>query len=131
MKPELIVTAMLDDVSISSLVGGRIAVTQLPQNTTFPALVITVISTLPEPSVDYRHEPRARSRVQINPIAATPAAVQAIHEAVRALLDFQHHVTAAGKTVVSSRLEMMGQLDKDNEAGVWTQPADYIVLWVE
>jgi hypothetical protein len=69
--------------------------------------------------------------VQINPLAATIAEVKSIHAALRAVMDFKHSQTVAGKLVMSCRLDLMGLLDKDNDAGVWTQPADYVLQWYE
>lgn len=132
MSIETIVAAWLADSTITALVGDRRALSQLPQNSTFPALVYQVIDMTPQPIVAYQTTAqRARARVQINPLAGTIAEVQAIHTALRALLDFKHHVVIAGKTIVTSRLELLGPTDKDNDAGVWTQPADYTITWVE
>lgn len=132
MSIETIVAAWLADSTITALVGDRRALSQLPQNSTFPALVYQVVDMTPQPVVAYQvGAQRARARVQINPLAATVTEVQAIHAAIRALLDFKHSVVIAGKTIVSARLELLGPTDKDSEAGVWTQPADYTITWVE
>lgn len=132
MSIETIVATWLADATITALVGDRRALSQLPQNSTFPALVYQVVDMTPQPIVAYQTTAqRARARVQLNPLAGTIAEVQAIHAALRALLDFKHNVVVAGKTIVTSRLELLGPTDKDNDAGVWTQPADYMITWVE
>jgi len=132
MSAEAIVAAFMNDASITALVSTRKALAQLPQNTTFPALVYTVISLVPKPIVAYQTTAqRARARVQINPIATTQASVIAIHAAVRAVMDFKHQTTVGGHIVVSSRLDMIGPIERDVDAGVWTQPADYQILFVE
>ena len=132
MSAEAIVAAFMADASITALVSTRKALAQLPQNTTYPAIVYTIISVVPQPIVAYQQSgQRALARVQINPMGATIASVLAMHAAIRAVMDFKHTVSMGGHTVVSSRLDLIGPIDKDNEGGIWTQPADYQILFVE
>jgi hypothetical protein len=132
MNPELIIAAMLNTQGISALVGTRRAMTQLPQNTAFPALVYTVIDDIPLPNLRLNVAPqRAQARVQINPLAKTIAEVKAIHEQVRLAMDFKLQQTFAGKTVISSRLDIFGTPEKDLDTGIWTQSADYLVSYYE
>lgn len=132
MNPELIVAAMLSTQGISALVGTRRAMTQLPQNTAFPALVYTVIDDIPLPNLRFNVVPqRAQARVQINPLAKTIAEVKAIHEQVRLAMDFKLQQTFAGKTVISSRLDIFGTPEKDLDTGIWTQSADYLMSYYE
>ena len=132
MNAELIVAALLNVPAVTAMVGTKRALSQLPQNTKPPAVVYQVIDSVPMPNLNF-NEPQAmaRARVQINPLALSIAEVKSIHAAVRAALDFQHHTTAAGKTIVSCRLDMLGPVDKDIETGIWTQPADYILQYYE
>ena len=132
MNPELIIAAMLNTQGISALVGTRRAMTQLPQNTAFPALVYTVIDDIPLPNLRFNVVPqRAQARVQINPLARTIAEVKAIHEQVRLAMDFKLQQTFAGKTVISSRLDIFGTPEKDLDTGIWTQSADYLMSYYE
>ena len=132
MNPELIVAAMLNTQGISALVGTRRAMTQLPQNTAFPALVYTVIDDIPLPNLRFNVvAQRAQARVQINPLAKTIAEVKAIHEQVRLAMDFKLQQTFAGKTVISSRLDIFGTPEKDLDTGIWTQSADYLMSYYE
>ncbi len=132
MNPELIIAAMLNTQGISALVGTRRAMTQLPQNTAFPALVYTVIDDIPLPNLRFSEVPqRAQARVQINPLAKTIAEVKAIHEQVRLAMDFKLQQTFAGKTVISSRLDIFGTPEKDLDTGIWTQSADYLMSYYE
>ena len=132
MNPELIVAAMLNTQGISALVGTRRAMTQLPQNTAFPALVYTVIDDIPLPNLRFNVVPqRAQARVQINPLAKTIAEVKTIHEQVRLAMDFKLQQTFAGKTVISSRLDIFGTPEKDLDTGIWTQSADYLLSYYE
>lgn len=132
MNPELIIAAFLADASITALVGTRKALSQLPQNTTFPALVYQVVTANPQPHLNYAGEPQmAQARIQINPLAVTVGEVKAIHAAVRAVMDFKQQVIVAGKRVVSCRLDTVGPADRDIESGLWTQPADYMLVYYE
>jgi hypothetical protein len=132
MNPELIIAAMLNTQGISALVGTRRAMTQLPQNTAFPALVYTIIDDIPLPNLRFNVVPqRAQARVQINPLAKTIAEVKAIHEQVRLAMDFKLQQTFAGKTVISSRLDIFGTPEKDLDTGIWTQSADYLMSYYE
>ena len=132
MSAELIVEAMLSASNIVAIVGSRRALSQLPQNTAMPAIVYSIIDVIPMPNVGYQNGPqRAQARVQINPLASGIAGVKAIHDAVRQAMDFKHQITVAGQTVISCRLESMGMAERDNEAGIWTQPYDYILQFIE
>ena len=132
ISAELIIATMLNVPGVVDLVGSRRALAQLPPNTAMPALVYTVIDSRPAPNVAYQSgEQRALARVQINPLATTIAGVKAIHDAVRGVLDFQHQTIVVGQKVISCRLDLMGPVDKDNDAGVWTQPYDYLLHFVE
>lgn len=132
ISAELIVATMLNTPAVVALVGTRRALVQLPPNTPMPALVYTVIDSKPTPNVAYQlGEQRALARIQINPLAATIGEVKAIHDAVRSVLDFKHQTIVVGQKVISCRLDLMGPVDKDSDAGVWTQPYDYLLNFVE
>jgi hypothetical protein len=132
MNPEIIVAAMLNDPGVNSLVFTRKALSQLPQNTGFPAVVYRIVDAFPEPELAFNSQSqKVKARVQINPLGTTIADVKSIHAAIRQALDFKHHQIFAGKTVISCRFEMLGAMDKDNDAGVWTQSADYILVYKE
>ena len=132
ISAELIVATMLNTPAVVALVGTRRALVQLPPNSPMPALVYTVIDSKPTPNVAYQlGEQRALARIQINPLAATIGEVKAIHDAVRSVLDFKHQTIVVGQKVISCRLDLMGPVDKDSDAGVWTQPYDYLLNFVE
>lgn len=131
MNPEIIMANILSGTSIKDLVGTRVALGQLPDNTTYPAIVYQVVDAYPEPNVNYSGSQRARARIQINPIAATLAEVKAIHAAIRSELDFLHQETVLTKLIISCRFASLGPADKDTDAGLWTQPADYLLIWTE
>lgn len=132
MNAEIIVATLLSNASITALVGARRALVQLPQNTAYPALVYNLIDSVPQPNVAYQYgAQRASARIQINPLAQTVAEIKAIHTAIRAVLDFKHQQIVAGKKVISCRFDMMQPMDKDLDANIWTQAADYILDYYE
>lgn len=126
MSAESIVAAWLTDSTIAALVGSRVALHELPQGTTYPNITYHVVSAVPAPIVAYQTGPqRAWSRVQINPQALTLPEVFAIHDALRALMDFKHSITIGGKLIVSSRVDTFGPVSKDVMTLAWTKPVDY------
>lgn len=132
MNPEIIIAALLADSSITALVSTRKALGQLPQNTAYPAIVYNVVDGVPQPNVAYQHgAQRAFSRVQINPLAQTIGEIKSIHAAIRNVLDFKHQQTVAGKLVVSCRFDSLQPMEKDLDANIWTQAADYILTYYE
>ncbi len=132
ISAELIIATMLNTPAIVALVGNRRALAQLPPNTPMPALVYNVIDSKPTPNLNYQlGEQRALARIQINPLATTIGEVKTIHEAVRAALDFKHQTIVIDQKFISCRLDLMGSVDKDTDAGVWTQPYDYLLNFVE
>jgi len=131
MNAEIIVGALLNVPEITALVGQKRALSQLPTNTKPPALVYQVIDSVPMPNVNFSEPAMARARVQINPLAMTIAEVKSIHAAVRNALDFKHQVLAAGKTVISCRLDIQGVAQKDPETDIWTQSVDYVLRYYE
>jgi uracil phosphoribosyltransferase len=132
MSAEQIVSTWLSDASITALVGSRRALSQLPQNTAYPALVYQVVTNTPAPHLNYATERQESvARVQLNPLARDIATIKSIHSALRALLDFRHNIVIAGKTIISCRLGVAGVVEKDNDLGIWTQSADYVLRYYE
>ena len=132
MNPEFIIGTWLTDASISALVGDRVAAGQLPQNTTYPAIVYNTVDAFPEPNVAGPNDTQlAQARIQFNPITVNKSGLKQISTALRTLLDFKHQVTIGGKLVISMRLIDIGPLERDLDAGLWTQPIDYRLRWYE
>ena len=132
MNAELIMASLLNADSITNIVGNRRALGQLPQNTSYPALVYRLIDNVPQPNVDYRNGPqRASARFQINPLGSSISEIKAIHSAIRSVLDFKQQQTVAGKLIVSCRLVIVNPMEKDIESNIWTQSADYILTYYE
>lgn len=132
MNAEIIIAALLNDASITALVGSRKALLQLPQNTAYPAVVYNLVDGVPQPNVAYQYgAQRAFARFQINPLAQTVTEIKAIHAAIRNVLDFKHQQTVAGKKVISCRFDTMQPMEKDLDANIWTQSADYLLTYYE
>ena len=132
MTPELIVAEFLEDSTVIGLVGSRVAATQLPQNSAFPAIVYETIDVVPEPNLNYADgQDLLQARMQVTVIAATIPVLKSIHTAIRNAMDHKYQVTVATKTVRSARLALVGPLERDNEAGLWVQPADYILSYYD
>ena len=130
MSIEAIIAGYLADTGVAALVGTKVALTRLPQNTQPPAIVYRIVSQVPRLATDLR-APRAQARVQIDAIAIDAPDVTSIHAAVRAAMDLRFGETVAGKHVVSSQRVFAGMLDRDDAAGVWIQPVDYLIHWYE
>lgn len=132
MNPEIIIATLLNTPAITNLVGNRRALGQLPQNSTFPALVYNVIDSVPVPNVAYQvGKQMARARIQFNPLAVNISDIKQIQAALRTVLDFKHQQTVATKLVVSCRLATIGDMEKDTDADIWTQSVDYILQYYE
>lgn len=133
MTPELIVAGFLEgDQTVVGLVGTRIAASQLPQNSLSPAIVYETVDVIPDPNLNYADgRDLLKARMQITVIATTIPVLKSIHAAIRNAMDHKYLVTVATKTVRSSRLSLVGPLDRDNEAGLWVQPADYLIAYYE
>lgn len=91
MNPELVIAALLNVPGVTALVGTRKAASQLPQGTTYPAIVYTVVSCVPEPNLDYSNDAQlARARIQVNALARSVPELKSIQSAIRTALDFKH-----------------------------------------
>ena len=129
MTPELIVAKLLNDATITALVGDRVACKLLPQNSNYPAIVYSVISFVWQPHLNVSESQMAQARIQVNPLATTIAEIKAIHAAVKSLLAWQRNVTVVGKKIIVIKPDALGPLQKDDELGLWTQYADYLMIY--
>lgn len=128
MNPEPIIAALLQAPAVLAVVPAqRQALEQLAQGAAAPALVYRAVSVVPMgrlcgPASTYT------SRVQINPLATTPAQVQALHALVRTAVETVAPATVAGRRLISARFDGLGPASKDDFTGLWTQPADYVLV---
>ena len=70
----------------------------------------------------------AISRVQVNPMAATMGQVNELHLLVRLALESDAARTVGTHRVASCRFDGYGPPSKDDFSGMWTKPADYILI---
>lgn len=129
MSPETIVDALLRVPTVTAVVAtGSIALEQLAQGAADPAIVYRTITTTPAVYAVGATASAYRSRVQINPLAASVAQVLAVAALVRAAIESDAERTVAGRRLISARWDSLGPFTKDDFTGLWTQPADFILL---
>lgn len=129
MNPEPIMDALLRAPAVLAVVdGASIAVEQLGQGAPYPALVYRAVSI--DPALDRLCGTvnTYRSRLQVNPLAATPAQVWQLHALVRTAVESNTERTVAGRRLVSAKWAGIGPASKDEFTGMWTQPVDYILV---
>lgn len=128
MNTESIVDALLRVFAITAVVGQRIALVQLPQGSSYPAIVYAPImddelGQLCGPSGAFK------ARVQINPLAPSMVTVNAIHALIREAMQSDQTRSVAGKSLRYCRLAGFGPVSKDDFSGMWTKPADYMLMY--
>lgn len=129
MSPEPIIDALLRVPGITAAVSGQsIALEQLAQGATYPAIVYRSVGTNAAYSRMDAPVNTYSSRVQINPLAASVAQVLSLHELVRAAVESAAVRTVAGRRLISARWAGLGPVSKDDFTGMWTQPVDYILI---
>ena len=76
MSAELIAASLLNVAGVTNLVGTRRALGVLPQNCAMPALVYSVVDTMPVVTLNAIVGPQLlQSRIQVTALATTPAAI--------------------------------------------------------
>lgn len=128
MSAEAITDALLRAAQpITDAVGNRIALEQLPQGSEYPAIAYRIVSDI---GIQYLSEKVSESiaRVQVNPLAADPGALVALHATVRVAMEGSN-AAIAGHRILSCRFEAFGPHSKDGFTGMWTKPADYILIY--
>lgn len=131
MSAELITAALLNVSGVTSLVGTRRAVSQLPQGTAMPALVYESISTMPVMAVNASFGAQLlTSRVQVTALAVNAAGVDSVLSAVMAAMNLKSG-TYATKSVVSVVRDLRTGISKDNDAGIWYASQDFIIYFYE
>ena len=126
MSAESIVAELLNVTAVKA-VAPNIALEQLPQGTTYPALVYNCIYAN---TLDYicNHGKNNIARIQVNPLAQDMGTINLIHKAVKdAMVSFSSK-QVAGLRMVSCTFYGFGPTSKD-EQGIWTKPADYRIIF--
>ena len=131
MSAELITAALLSASGVTSLVGTRRAVSQLPQGSDMPALVYEAISTMPVMTVNASFGAQLlMSRVQVTALAENAAGVDSVLSSVMSAMNLQSG-TYASKSVVSVVRDLRTGISKDNDAGIWYASQDFIIHFYE
>jgi len=123
---ENIVDALLRVPAITG--AAALALVELPQGTEYPAVVYSVVSDVPMESL-CGPATAFSARVQVNPLAASMTAINALHAAIKTAMESDVKRVVAGKAVRFCRLTGYGPTSKDEYTGMWTKPADYQILY--
>lgn len=119
---------LLQQPGITALIGNRAGLGQLKQGWPLPALVYQVVSSNDQPYLAaWQEGQEVKLRMQINPLATSVDAVEAIAAAVRAALEWMHDTPVDGVRVVHVEPAGRGPYDKDEETGTWTRAFDYLI----
>ena len=112
---------LLDNATIASLVGNtRIHSQVMPQDGSLPAIVLTLVSYVPENSLDGSAENRlGTSRVQVDCYSPRYEQAHLIQEAVNSVI-------ANLRTPIGGVMDSMRDL-YDDETRVFRVSADYLV----
>lgn len=124
---EAVIHTLLSVPGTQAVVGNRIALEQLPQGSEYPALVYQVVSSTAQQRL-CSAAATFTSRVQVNALAPDMGRVNSLHALVRAALESDAARTVGSTRVVSCRLQGFGPATKDDFTGMWTKPADYILI---
>ena len=128
MHAESVVAAMLAGLS-----GAVVALDQAPTGSVYPLVVYSITSNRPLSGI-CGPASAWQARVQINPVAGGPAAVNALHDAVRAEMETYQERAVGAHTVLSCVLDGSGPWDKTdasatNTLALWTKPVDWILTY--
>lgn len=86
----LVFTALTSAAPVTALVATRVFPDLMPQETALPALVVTVISDVPESSLDgAQADSLANARVQVDAYSRTRAQAREVAEAVKNAMDLK------------------------------------------
>jgi|GEM_PF-1584626 len=131
MRAEKVTSALLNVAAITALVGNRIALTRLPENTPYPAIVYEGISGTPIlPITANAGGSLMRTRMQITAMSRSIGEVKNILEQVRIALSYQSGLIN-GVQVVAVVPDMMGPDQKNDEAAVFMQSRDFLITYYE
>lgn len=120
--------ALLQHPAITALVGNRVGLAQLKQGWNPPAVVYQVISGNDRPYLEAWQGPGQRLvRMQVNPLAASVDAVDAIHAAVRTSVQAKRGQLVDGYRLIHIEDGGGDQYDKDPTSSTWTRAADYLL----
>jgi len=128
MQALSIVAALLNAASpVSALVGTRIHVLQLPQNTAFPAIALDYMLDEPMELISTGTQLR-RCDVTAHALAKSQASLQVLQYAIEAACAFQRG-TFAGFSTQSVSASSIGKIEFDSTQVVWYMPITFTVIY--
>jgi hypothetical protein len=131
MRPETVTRTLLNVPSITGIVGASLALAELPENSTYPAVVYNVVSDVPIPPINAQAGGTINQcRMQITALARALSDVKAILEAARLAMNWKSG-NIGGVTVVSVIPAQYSPHGKDNEASVFYQSRDFVITYYE
>lgn len=135
MDGEAVIHALLAaDAAVSALVGtgadAAIYPSELPETASLPALVHVPVSTVDDGTLDADGPKHVRMRVEVTVLGTDLAQHQQLLRAVTAACRYQRGAIA-GVSVVSILRARVGERLRDEETGVYGQPVDFIVVYIE
>lgn len=135
MDGEAVIRALLvADAAVTALIGSGAAAraypNELPEDAGLPALVHSPVSTVDDPTIDADGPKHVRSRVEVVVLASDLAVHQQLVRAVTAACRYQRG-TIAGVSVVAIYRSRVGERLRDEETGVYGQPVDFSVTYIE
>lgn len=132
MTPEKIVVALLTaDSAVTALVSTRIHPSGVAQAESMPAVVVEVISDVPQPPINASAGLSTyTARVQVSCCALTYTESRQLGAAARAALHAKYGVVA-GVQLVSALLALRGPDMYDHETGIYINPLDFSITYRE
>lgn len=116
---------------LSSVAGGRVYPVVRPQAGTLPAVVTTLISLVADGRLDQSDGPELyQARIQADCYDATFAGLKTLVDAVRAAVHLKSGAYA-GKTVVSSVMDLVTADEVDLDTGVYSQAVDFLITFYD
>lgn len=121
---------VLEDETVSGLVGARMYPTALPQNATFPAISYQLVSEIRTPTM-LHPDTLPEARVQIDAWGKTFAQAHAVAEALRECLDgFRGQMDSPG-IYVGGIFADTGRTFYESEPELHRVSRDYIIHYGE
>lgn len=111
-----------------SLPGVTIALTQLPQDSSYPALVYQPVSDVP-PTRLCQPATGGQGRVQVTALAHGAGAVNALLQQLRGQLEHHGPRSAGGSHILGCVFAGYGPPDFDNATGISSKSADYLISY--
>lgn len=131
MSAEKIIYALLAaDSAVSAVVSSRIYPGELPQGAALPALVVSHLTTVPQPTMDAASAfTLVQSRVEVTLLVkADYVTLKSLLKKVRQACEYKRG-TIASTVAVSVVRDLVGPDARDSDLDVLSQTIDFMVTW--